>query len=104
MDKNMPTTADINYFLFGIKKEYTGPAEVRLGFHPVESLGCLAQPDALSSFHPPLKVLIIFHQDCVFGEKKSLTFHQCFRSGSGCNLVSGSGTRQAKLFPSKRKT
>ncbi len=36
----------------------TGPAEVGLGIHPVESLGCLAQPDALSSFHPPLQVLI----------------------------------------------
>jgi hypothetical protein len=37
---------------------YTGPAEVRLGFHPVESLGCLAQTDALSPLHPPLKFLI----------------------------------------------
>ncbi len=53
---------------------YTGPAEVRLGIHPVESLGRLAQPDALSSLHPPLKVFIIFHQDCGLGENNLLTF------------------------------
>jgi hypothetical protein len=63
-----------SYSVINCKVLYTRPAKVRLGIHPVESLGSLAQPDALSSFHPPLKVLIIFHQDCVFGENNLLTF------------------------------
>ncbi len=73
----------------------TGPAEVRLGFHPVESLGRLAQPDALSSLHPPLKVLI---------RKEIIDFSPEFLIHIRIKLVNESGSRQAKIVPQQRKT